>query len=451
MATTTASLVPPHNTEAEMSALGSMLLAERAALEVSELLREDDFYVPAHREIFRAIGRLMLERRAVDLLTVKAELERAGDLNTVGGADYLIQLAERVPSPANAEHYAHIVLEKATLRRLGDAGSQIVKLSMDEEGSVEDKVEAAEKMVFDVGQDRLGAEFESVSALAKAFFEDVDQLYEHRKPLLGLASGFVDLDHMTGGMYEGELTILAARPSMGKTSLALNIALHAARAGKGNVAVFSLEMNGKQLVRRLLSMLSGVEMGALQRPTLSDDDYRAMVDACEQLYELPLYIDESSDLSPMTMLAKCRRLAAHGGISLIAVDYLQLMRSPRRVENRVQEISEVARMLKAVSKDLRVPVVALSQLNRAVEGRTNKRPQLSDLRESGSIEAEADVVMFIYRDAYYRRRDSPEDVEFEPESIEEAEIIISKHRNGPTGTVRLAFEPAMTRFRNLRQ
>lgn len=442
---------PPHNLDAEMCALGSMMLSERAAEDVLGILKEDDFYSPAHREVFRAIHQLLLSSRAVDLVTVKNELVERNALQAVGGTDYLIQIAESVPSPANASHYAQIVLDKATSRRLIDAGQRIVQLAHDGEKDADDKVDQAEGMVFEVGRRRMGKEMVPVWSLAKEFFVVVDELVSTGQPVVGLPSGFYDLDKMTRGFYPGDLSIVAARPSMGKTSLVLSFALNVARKNEGNVAVFSLEMSGKQLVRRLLSMISGVSMGVLTRPKLADDDYHKLADACEALYSLPIYIDDTSDVSPMEIRGKCRRLRTEGGLAMVVIDYLQLMRSSRRAENRVQEISDIARGLKSLAKELDVPVIALSQLNRGVESREDKRPMLSDIRESGSIEAEADVVMFIYRDAYYKAKEAEAEAPQDPNRVEEAEIIIAKHRNGPTGKVFLGFQPSFARFRNLQK
>ncbi len=439
--------VPPHNIEAEISVLGSMMLSERAADEVVLIINDEDFYRPAHREIFRVMKHLLGNSRAVDMVTVKNELLERGLLETVGGVDYLIQLAESVPSPANALAYGEIVLDKATLRRLEQAGHEIVQIVHDSESEAEEKVDRAEQLVFEVGQKRLGKDFAHVKSLAKEFFDDVDQIMETGEALLGTPSGFPDLDRMTGGFYESDFTIVAARPSMGKTSLVLNFALNVARKKPDqNVAVFSLEMSGKQVIRRMMSMLSGVGMSALKKSRLSDDEYQRLADACEVLYGLPIYVDDSSDVSPLEMRGKCRRLKQDSGLSMVVVDYLQLMRSSRRTENRVQEISEIARSLKALAKELNVPVIALSQLNRGVESRDDKRPQLSDIRESGSIEAEADLVMFIYRDSYYRAKEAEWTENFDPKVADAAEIIISKHRNGPTGKVVLGFQAACANF-----
>lgn len=443
-------LLPLHNLEAEMSTLGAMLLKEQAAETVFGILTADDFFFPAHREIFRAIQQLAAGNKAIELLTVKNELLERGKLVDVGGEDYLIQVAETVPSAANASHYAQIVLEKATLRRLDDAGHEITKIVRDPEMNADDKLDSAENLVFAVGNNRLGKDFLNLRHLAKDFMVDMDTLLETGEPTLGVPSGFYDLDGMTSGFYGGDFIIVAARPSMGKTSLVLKIALNVARREPGNVAFFSLEMSGKQLAKRFASMISGVSSSVLKRSDLSADAYRRLADACELMYDLPIHIDESSDINGLEMRGKCRRLQREGGLSLVVVDYLQLMRGNRKTENRVQEISDIARSLKGLAKELNVPVIALSQLNRSVENRENKRPQLADIRESGSIEAEADLVMFIYRDDYYKARENPDEANTDPERTEVAEVIIAKHRNGPIGTIKLGFQPSYANFENLR-
>ncbi|MFM9872562.1 MAG: replicative DNA helicase [Fimbriimonadaceae bacterium] len=438
--------VPPQSTEAEMSALGAMLLSERAAMEVVEILNEDDFYVPAHREIFKAAFQLLRNSKAIDLVTLRDELTVRGKLDDVGGIEYLVQIAETVPSAANATYYAGIVQDKSTLRNLERAGHEIIKLARESDQSADEKVDTAEGTIFEVGRKRMGKYFVPVRSLAKEFFVDVDNLLETGEPALGTLSGYGDLDRVTTGFYGGDLVIVACRPAMGKTSLAMNIAVNVARAEEGAVAVFNLEMSGKQLVRRMIATLAQVPMGALKQTNLHPNDYQKLADACDDMYNLPIYIDDTSDVSPLEMRGKCRRLKAEHGLSLVVVDYLQLMRGSKKTENRTQEISEIARSLKVLAKELDVPVIALSQLNRGVESREDKRPMLSDIRESGSIEADADMVMFIYRQEYYRRKEAGKEQEFNPNAAEVAELIIGKHRNGPTGTVLLGFQPAYTRF-----
>lgn len=429
-----------------------MILQDRAAEELASLLNEDDFYYPAHRHVFRAIRQLLNSAKPIDLISLKSELAARGTLDDIGGVAYLIQLAEVVPSAAHHMHYASIVQDLATLRRLDSAGREITGLVHNTELEPEEKVDQAERLLFEVGLRRLGRQFSHVRDLAKDFFIDVDQLVETGEPILGLPSGFLDLDAKTTGFYGGDFIIVAARPSMGKTSLVLNFALHAAMQGKGNVAVFSLEMSAAQLVRRMVSMLAGVSGHILKRPPLSTQNYEKLADACETIYNLPIYVDDSSDINSMEMRGKCRRLKADGGLALVVVDYLQLMRGSRRTENRVQEISDIARSLKALAKELDVPVIALSQLNRGVENRDDKRPQLADIRESGSIEAEADLVMFIYREQYYADKAAWKEgtrPQHEYGTTDEAEIIIAKHRNGPTGKVILGFQSDFARFVNL--
>jgi len=445
-------LIPLRSLEAEMGVLGSMLLSARAAEEVAGLLSEEDFYQPAHQEVYRAMLQLIRSGKAVDILTLRSELEARGTLQQVGGVDYLVQVMESVPSAANAIPYARIVLEKSTLRRLETAGRTIAGLARSPEiPDVDGKVDEAERLIYEVGSKRLGKDFQAVGTLATEFFRDIDQIMETGEPMTGVHSGFYSLDEMTTGFYPGDLVIVAARPSMGKTALVLNFALNVARTRKGPVAIFSLEMSGAQLVRRLVSMISGVRGDVLKSTHITDEQYTKIVDACEELSTLPIYIDDSSEINGLEIKGKCRRLQQqHGELALIVVDYLQLMRATRKVENRVQEVGEIARSLKAVAKDLSVPVVALSQLSRSVETREGRKPQLSDLRESGSIEAEADLVMFIFREDYYKPKEERAQELVNENVAQEAEIIIAKHRNGPTGTVKVGFQPAFVRFVNLK-
>ena len=359
-----------------------------------------------------------------------------------------------MPSAANSASYAQIVLDKATMRRLEATGREIIGVVHDAEmPHVQEKVDRAEQLIFEVGRKQLGKYFEPVSKLAKEFFVDVDTILETGVPMQGLKVGFHDLDEMTSGFYPGDFIVCGARPAMGKTSLILEMALNVAtqhyRTGtRGAVAIFSLEMSSIQLARRLVSMLSKVPNSVLKKGKISPNDYRELADACDMLYSMPIFIDDGSDVSPLEMRGKCRRLKAEHGLSLVMIDYLQLMRGSRRTENRVQEISEIARACKSMAKELEIPVVALSQLSRAVESRDDKRPQLSDIRESGSIEAEADMVMMLYRDAYYKKKEEHKPQYDGANDVEEAEIIIAKHRNGPVGTVKMAFQPALSRWRN---
>lgn len=443
-------LVPLHSVDAEMSALGSMILKEQAVEQVMQILTEEDFYLPSHRFIFNAIEDLAAHNKPVDLISLKLRLDEKGLLGEVGGVDYLVQLAEFVPSAANAQYYAEQVLERALSRRLDTAGHDIIKISR-EDLAADDKIDKAERAVFEVGNKRLGRDFMHLQPLTKELLVEVDTVLELKQAREGLHSGFYDLDSLTTGFYPGDFIVIAARPSMGKTSLILRMAVDVAQETKKPVAIFSLEMGAIQLTRRIASMISQVSPAALRRPDLKVADYKKLIDACENMYDLPIYIDESSDVSPMEVRGKCRRLKREHGLSLVIVDYLQLMRSSKKTENRTQEISEIARSLKGMAKELGVPVIALSQLNRGVENRDNKRPQLSDIRESGSIEAEADLVIFIYRDDYYKDREHPEEANSDPERLEVAELLIAKHRNGPTGTVKLGFFPGYAKFENLKE
>ena len=446
--------VPLYSVEAEMSTLGAMLLSERAAEEIVTILAEDDFYRPGHRLIFRAMKSLIGGHKPIDMLTLIEELKARGDLANVGGPDYLTEIDLYVPSAANSASYAQIVLDKATMRRLEQTGREIIGVVHNQEmPEVQEKVDKAEQLIFEVGRKQLGKYFEPVSKLAKEFFVDVDTILETGVPMQGLKVGFTDLDNMTSGFYPGDFVVCGARPAMGKTSLILEMALNVAtahyRSGtRGSVAIFSLEMASIQLARRLVSMLSTVPNSVLKKGQISPSDYQKLADACDMLYSMPIFIDDNSDLSPLEMRGKCRRLKAEHGLSFVMIDYLQLMRGSRRTENRVQEISEIARACKSMAKELEVPVLALSQLSRAVESREDKRPQLSDIRESGSIEAEADMVMMLYRDSYYKKKEEHKPQYDNPGEVEEAEIIVAKHRNGPVGTVKMAFQPALSRWRN---
>jgi len=446
---------PLHSYEAEMSTLGSMLLSERAAEEIITILDEQDFYRPAHRLIYKAMRQLIQNNKPIDILTLKDELNARGNLADVGGEDYLLEIAEFVPSPSNSNYYAQIVMDKSTLRRLEDAGHQIRGVVHNPDaGSVDDKVDKAEQLVFEVGRKSLGKYFQHVKSLAKEFFVDVDNIIESGQPISGLKVGFWDLDRLTTGFYPGDFVIIGARPAMGKTSLMLDFVVNVAKkiyhdGGEGSVAVFSLEMGAIQLVRRMASMISGVSASVLrQEKPITDRQYKLLADACDELYNLPIYIDDASDVTPLELRGKCRRLKAEHGLSMIVIDYLQLMKGSRRIDNRTQEISEIARACKSMAKELQVPVIALSQLSRTVESRDDKRPQLSDLRESGSIEAEADMVMLLYRESYYKAKEEHRPEVENHDDVQSAEIIIAKHRNGPTGKVILGFQPSYARFRN---
>lgn len=447
--------VPPHSIEAEQSTLGSMML-DRAAIEkVGDMLKPSDFYRPAHGEIFDAICSLAARDEPVDLITLQEELRSRGRLEEVGGTEYLMALLSVVPSAARVEHYARIVDEKAVLRRLLSACSEISAMAYAESEDVDEITDKSEQLIFQVSQRRLGQYFTPIAPLVAQSWEKLAAQFERGELISGLETGFRDFDLMTSGLQNGDLVIIAARPSMGKTSLALDIASHVAIKKQLPVAIFSIEMSKEQLAYRLLSSHARIESQRLRSGFLADEEIDSISMATNMLYQAPMFIDDSTDITPMAMRAKCRRLKAEQkGLGLVIVDYLQLISWHRNVENRVQEISQIARALKSLARELNVPLIAVSQLSRRVEQRDDKRPILSDLRESGSIEAEADLVVLLYRPKYYQRKetvDAEETVGIDPETgrpkkreiglaeTEEAELIIAKQRNGPTGTIKLGF------------
>lgn len=450
--------IPPQNMEAEQAVLGSMLI-ERPALEkAAEILKPEDFYRDVHRHIFEAMLALAAQDEPVDLITLQEELTSRGQFEAVGGFLYLQNLMDAPSTAANIEYYSKLVEEKSILRRLLDAGTQVQGLAFSEYDVIDDVIDRAERIVFDVGQRRMGTFFFHIRPLLDEELDRLEKRYENKGIPTGRMTPFNDLNYMTNGLQPSDLVIVAARPSMGKTSLAAQIAQHVAITENLPVALFSLEMSKEQLVTRMICCESQVDGSRLRTGYLQTEDWQRVGEGISRLADAPIYIDDSPDVSAMEMRAKCRRLKAEqGGLGLIMVDYLQLMRgSSKRSENRNQEISEIARGCKSLARELRVPVIALSQLSRAVESRPDKRPMLSDLRESGAIEAEADIVMFIYREAYYKAKEAVDagaepqaDQAGEGEKIEEAEIIIAKQRNGPTGTARVGFMKQYTRFVNL--
>jgi len=440
--------VPPHSEEAEMAVLGSVMLSAKAADEVIDIVRRTDFYFPAHQTLFGVIEDLYGRRRAVDMITVQNELEERGQLAEIGGFGYLFRLTDSTPSAQAARHYAEIVVEKHKLRKMLEASGEIRQLVGDTALAFRDKLSRAEELIYGIRSSSTTGGFRSLEDHGTEFFSHIEPLLQGGQMVAGLETGYRDLDAMTTGFSEGDLIIVAARPAMGKTSLVLNVGLNVARMKKQPVAVFSLEMSGEQLVRRLISTLSGVSLSAMRKSGLDTRDYDKLIASAEVLFQAPMHIDDSSGISPTDMLAKLRRFSSrYGPPALVIVDYLQLMRSSRRTDNRTQEVSEIARGLKELAREMKVPVMALSQLSREVEKRPNNRPQLADLRESGSIEAEADMVMFIYRQKYYDDKKNPSiQQEQNADEAQVAEIIIGKHRNGPTGTVLLGFQPSYTRF-----
>ncbi len=442
--------LPPQDLEAEQSVLGAMLLSENAVAECSELLRAEDFYRTSNAEIYRAVLDLVTQSEPVDQLTVCDQLAARGKLEEVGGRPVIFGLTEAVPVTANARRYAEIVRGNSMLRGLIRAGNKIAQLGFDRPGPVEELLDQAEQEVYELTRHEAKQDFSVIQDLLHQAFERIAELSADSNGVTGVSTGFREIDKLTSGLQPSNLVILAARPSMGKTSLALNIAEHVAVQLRKPVALFSLEMSKAEITQRIMCSVANVDASRLRNGQLSNDDWSKVTGAVDTLMDAPLYIDDSGMVTAMEIRAKSRRLAARaGGIGLVVVDYIQLMSSAGAAENRVQEVSQISRALKVLGRDLNVPVLALSQLSRGVEQRQDKRPILSDLRESGSIEQDADVVAFIYRDAYYRRNeDGSEALSPDDPDRDKSEIIFAKHRNGPVGTVTLRFQPRYTRFRD---
>lgn len=449
--------LPPQNLEAEQATLGSMLVASAAAEQALEILKPEDFYREAHQVIFNRIWGLMERGEPIDLVTLTDELRSHGQLDSVGGLAYLTNLLDSTPTAANAEYYARIVEEKAILRRLIEASSEIAALGYNPPDEVDDVVNRAENLIFQVAQRRVGRYFYSLKELVVDSFERISEQSEEEGVTTGVPTGFEQLNYQTSGFQPSDLVIVAARPSMGKTAFCLNLAVNASMKRNLTIAIFSLEMSREQLALRMLCTEAKVSSHRLRTGYPRDEDWKKIGEAMGRLSELPIFIDDTSDITTMQMRSKCRRLAAEHNLGLVIVDYIQLVRGHgRNVENRNQELSVIARSLKSMAKEFNVPVIALSQLSRNVERRENKEPMLSDLRDSGAIEAEADLVAFIHRDEYYNRRSQEEDATpgnaddaAAPPGGEVAEIIIAKHRNGPTGRVKLVFFREFARFENL--
>jgi len=435
----------PCNLEAERSILGAILLDDKAALAVFEKLKPHDFYLDSHRRIFEKMVLLINNSRPIDLVTLKEELQRSNELESIGGAAYLAGLTDGLPRAINIEYYAEIVREKSTLRRLIQISSETMALSYQDEEPAQEILQNVEKAIFDIANQQFRSGFSSITPVVSVVFKQIEELSNRKAPVTGLETGFVDLDRMTAGLHPADLIIIAARPGLGKTSLCLNIAEHAAiRKGK-TVGIFSLEMSKEQLVKRLLCSEARIDAHRVNTGYLNKEDWHRLSRASGDLSETKIFIDDSANITVSELRTKVRRLSLEHGLDLIIVDYLQLMSgSSQRYENRTQEISQISRGLKGIAKDLSAPVIAVSQLSRAVESRTgeHRRPQLSDLRESGSIEQDADVVLFIYRE------DMANPTE---ENTGLAELIIGKQRNGPTGSIQLAFSKQFTKFDNLYQ
>lgn len=433
--------IPPHDIEAEQAVIGCMLTDREAITASIEVLKEEDFYREDHKAIYSAMLNLYNRAEPIDLITVKAELESMGKLEQVGGLKYLAELPERVPTTANANKYIHIVEEKAVLRNLIHTANEIIDLGYDPTEEVEDIMEGAEKKIFDLMQDKNQKGYSNIKDVLVDSFTQLEELYNRKQHITGIPSGFTDLDYRTAGFHGSELILIAARPAMGKSAFALNIATNAAVRNNTPVAIFSLEMSKEQMVNRILCSEAMVDSNKVRTGKLEDEDWGKLAGSIGPLSESNIFIDDTPGISVMEIRAKCRKLKLEKNIGMVLIDYLQLVQgSNKRNGSREQEISEISRSLKILAKELSVPVIALSQLSRAVEQRPDHRPMLSDLRESGAIEQDADIVMFLYRDDYYNQDSDRKNV---------AEVIIAKHRGGSTGTVELGWLGSYTKFVNL--
>lgn len=431
--------IPPQSREAETSVLGAMLMEESALVRALEILKPFYFYEDAHQKIFTAGQSLFEKNQAVDLVTVAEELKKRKQLEEVGGASYLAQLTASVPTAVNLEHYAEIVKEKALLRHLISTATQILQETYEPESEVNTLLDRAEQRIFEISQHQIEGKFIPLKEVIRTSIETIDQLYQRKEHVTGLATGFKEFDSKTAGLQPSDLIVVAGRPSMGKSAFVTSICEHAGVELKKPIAFFSLEMSKEQLVQRMLCSHARVDAQKVRTGYLSHQDWPKLTAAAGKLSEAPIFIDDSPTLTALALRAKARRLRSQHQIELVVVDYLQLMQGLASSENRQQEISEISRSLKALARELRVPVIAVSQLSRAVESRTGNRPQLSDLRESGAIEQDADVVVFLFREEYYHPAE---------ENRNKAEAIIAKQRNGPTGSIDLVFLKEWTRFDN---
>ncbi len=433
--------IPPQNIDAEKSLLGAVLIDEETLADISEHVTVKDFYEKRHSTIFGAMMNLYEKHKPVDLLTLTDELKRKKELDIIGGSAYLTDLTNYVPTSAHAEAYAQLVAQKAVRRRLIKASSDISELGYNEETTTEELLEKAESELFSVSDQSLKQDIVSIESILTESFDRMEELHRNKGSLRGIRTGYRDLDTMTAGLQRSDLIVLASRPAMGKTTLVTNLAYNVATIAKQPVLFFSLEMSKEQLVDRMLADSSGVDAWNIRTGNLSDDDFSKLSEAMGELAEAPIFIDDTPGLSVLEMRTKARRANHEQPLGLVIVDYLQLMQSSGRSDgNRVQEVGEISRGLKLIARELNVPVIGLSQLSRSVESRSPQIPQLADLRESGSIEQDADIVMFIYREAYYNP-------ETERENI--TDLFIAKHRNGPTGKVELYFDPERLRFTSL--
>ena len=434
-------LVPPQNIDAEQTVLGTILLQEHSILKVAEILSPEDFYRDAHKTIFRAMLDLFERREPHDLITVTDLLASRNKLDEIGGGAYLASLTDLIPFSGPLVHLAEIIRKKSILRQLIQTSSEVAARCYEAQDDIDALVDEAEKTIFEIAQSKKKQGFQSMSDVVPKAFDRITRLFDRQEQITGLATGYTELDHMTAGLQPSDLIILAGRPSMGKTALAMNIVQQVAVADRIPVAVFSLEMSVEQLALRMLCSIGRIDSQRIRTGKLLEKDWPALTRATGMLTESPIFIDDTAGIGVLEMRAKARRLKTEHDLGLVVVDYLQLMQGRAKTENRAQEISDISRSLKAMAKELEVPVIALSQLNRSLESRTDKRPQLSDLRESGAIEQDADVIAFIYRDEVYNKaEDNP--------NRGLAEIIVGKQRNGPTGTIKLTFRADITTFEN---
>ena len=438
----TSARIPPHSQEAEVAVLGAVLLSNGALNQVLEILRAQDFYDPRHQLIFQAMIDLNEELKPVDYVSLAEELKSRSKLDQVGGGAYLAELGQAEPSAAHAAHYARIIKDRSLARELIQRATEIVTDGFNAGREVSELLDRAEHSIFELAEAKTSPTFSSIKPVVNDSFKRIEELYSRKELITGVPTGFTDLDNMTAGLQPSDLIIVAGRPSMGKTTLALNMALHAAAREGVPAAIFSLEMSKEQLATRMLGSEARVDAKKLRTGFIAEKDWRPLTDAAGVLSEAPIWLDDTPGIDVLEMRAKARRLKQREKIGLVVIDYLQLMQGRSGLERREQEISDISRSLKAMAKELNLPVMALSQLNRKVEDRTNRRPRLSDLRESGAIEQDADVIMFIYRDEVYNTNpDNPK------RGL--AEVIIGKQRNGPTGLVELRFDGRFTRFDNL--
>jgi replicative DNA helicase len=431
--------VVPHSREAEEAVIGAVLINPDAYLDVAQFLQADDFYIHRHQWVWEAFTRLHERRVPLDFLTVTEELDQMGQLAEVGGPAYLTALVNNVPTSLHAEAYGHLVEQTSIRRKMLSAANQIAKLAYQQEAGIDEVMTEAEKAVFGVSERRLTRDLLPIQTVLSNYYERIDQLAQRGDDTLGVPTGFIDLDRLLGGLQTSDLLIIAARPGMGKTSFMLSVAKNAAQQYKKHVAIFSLEMSNEQLVQRLISQETGIDTHRLRTGKLSEEDWPLFTHAVEVLGDTRMYLDDTPSLTPLQMRTKCRRLHMEFGLDLVILDYLQLMSSGTRNENRVQEVSYITRNMKALARELNVPVLAAAQLSRAIEQRTDKEPQLSDLRESGSLEQDADIVMFINRPEMYEKDTLKQNL---------AQIKVAKHRNGPVGTIELVFRSNLAKFEN---